>query len=352
MNEEMYEEEDDDLPMQFRRINALNPGFAFNAFNERVNNYLAGQIGVRNYLHQAIYQANQTNQYNSQFLNPMMQQNGTMSPQAMSGFQQSPFPMQSMMPPSHSRHQSTSPTLPMKSPAMGMDGRRMSMPVQTTTPSSVSHPRSASSSQPPTPQPHQKSGQSPEQVPTPPHTAQPQQGSQSAKTSPLLPGSDAHERSIYPLTTKLPVETQQLIDGSPAFANSVYPSQMTAGVPMPSSMGSYSYNPNGKSKHNSHSSSSKPYGLDQTLTPFVMHSSQTASPPFSEPQSAASAPADLDFGMHGSMYNDMGAFNDPNYTFDFGYGNAAHTSGQITPASNVDPSWNDTDFFNYAAASD
>ncbi|CAK4022582.1 Hypothetical predicted protein [Lecanosticta acicola] len=352
MNEEMYEEEDDDLPMQFRRINALHPGLAYNnpAFTDRVNNYLAGQIGVRNYLHQAIFQANQS-QYANQFLNPMMQNNfqaGTMSPQAMNGAfnngqPQSPWPsMQNVRPSSHGHAASIQQQQPYSNAAtpMPQDSRRPSLPVQQGT--SPSH---SASSLPPSPHPmsNQKSGQSPQQVPTPPS----QQHARVPAATPPTPGYE--QQQMYPLTTKLPIETQQLIDGQPAFANAVSPSQLTPGVPMPS-MGTYSYNPNGKPKKSSpNGSPSTLQGLDQTLTSFpIAHSQPT--PPVSEPQSAASASSNLEFGFD-NMYKDFGNFDDSSYGgWDMNFGaSTAGNSGQVTPE---EVNWNDTDFFNYAAASD
>lgn len=357
MNEEMYEEEDDDLPMQFRRINALHPGLAYNnpAFNERVNNYLAGQIGVRNYLHQAIFQANQS-QYANQFLNPMMQSNnyqaGTMSPQAMNGAfnngqtqQPSWANMQNVRPGSHGRSASVATpqgygqdsqhahsNSPKPATPMTSDARRPSLPVQHST------------SQPPTPHAQQTQGQSPQQMPTPPG----QQGTRVPAASPQTSGADRN--MLYPLTTKLPVEAQQLIDGQPAFANAVSPSQLDSGIPMPSNMGTYSYNPNGKPKKDSRNNSpSGMQGLDQTLMAFSTPNNQPNTPPISEPQSGANT---LDFDFSNSMYNDFGNFDGTNsydpFELNFG-GSTAGNSGQVTPN---DVNWNDTDFFNYAAASD
>lgn len=351
MNEEMYEEEDDDLPMQYRRINALNPGLAYSAFNERVNSYLAGQIGVRNYLHQAIFQANQ-NQYANQFLNQSLQSNvngfpsGTMSPSAMTGpfVGQSPAQwampnMSGMQPGQHARSAST-PTdranhaqTQSEQLHSNFDARRMSIPVRTTP--SPSAPSPASQSQNKTP-----------------HSADPQNPSPALQTaripahSPSMPSSSRSDQ-LYPLTTKLPIEAQQLIDGSTAFSHAVHPSMMTAGVPMPSTA-AYNYNPN-FAPRKPHGNT--PTGLQQTLSPYNMHSQQAVSPPYSEPQSAMSAPATLDFGFNGDMFSDLGGFGDSQYNFDLDFGGTSHNSGQNTPASNGEP-WNETDFFNYAAASD
>ena len=79
---------------------------------------------------------------------------------------------------------------------------------------------------------------------------------------------------------------------------------------------------------------------------------QNTSPhsPFDEPQSAASAPANLDFSFNQDMYGGMN-MSDSKYAFNMDFGSGTN-SGQITPAAVLDSSWNPDDFFNYSAASD
>ena len=98
VNEEMYEEEDDDLPMQYRRLTAhLNTGNA--DFNRRLSAYLTGQIATRNALDQVIAQslyrqypnAPQFAQYNpfaASYPSPMMPQTMQQTPDS---FPQSPY---------------------------------------------------------------------------------------------------------------------------------------------------------------------------------------------------------------------------------------------------------------------
>lgn len=63
VNEEMYEEEDDDLPMQYRRLTAhLQTGSA--DFNRRLSAYLTNHVAMRSALDQAI-----TNSYAQQYPN-------------------------------------------------------------------------------------------------------------------------------------------------------------------------------------------------------------------------------------------------------------------------------------------
>ncbi|KAB8532547.1 hypothetical protein FH972_025492 [Carpinus fangiana] len=113
VNEEMYEEEDDDLPLQYRRLTAhLHTNSS--DFNRRLSAYLTSHQAMRNALGQALansyaqsagqdQQGSHTqpwNQLPGQFtLNmPSMSSQNAVSPSAMqhqspSGFRQTPYPM-------------------------------------------------------------------------------------------------------------------------------------------------------------------------------------------------------------------------------------------------------------------
>jgi hypothetical protein len=346
MNEEMYEEEDDDLPMQYRRINALNPSLAYSAFNERVNNYLAGQIGVRNYLHQAIYQANQNYHNNSFFNNPMMQQQQQQQQQqhAQQSWQMNG---QGSQPSAHA--QSSSITTPQgfaqhhhadhgsaTTPVNGDAPRQSLPPQQSATSPGASSPATTQSKSTPT-------------ASQPPTPAASQPNGLSHNLSPANVPQSPYDSSMYPLTTKLPIEAQQLLAGQEA-SFGVQPYQLTPGIPMPS-MSGYTYNPNGKSSMK-RGSVGAALGLDQTLSPYNMHSSSQQE--FGEPSSTACA-LDFNFGydMFGGGNDD---FSDSKYAFNLGLGGDSSAngdgSGQVTPAGGMDSSWNPDDFFNYSAASD
>ena len=308
MNEEMYEEEDDDLPMQFRRINALNPGFAYSAFNERVNSYLQGQIGVRNYLHQAIYQANQS--YNAnQLFNPMMQHNA----------QQQQFQM-SMQPPQQNNHnRSASIATP-----QGFASQRQShndakaAAAGSPTPGLSPTATRTSSSQPPTPH------------------AQP------------LPSPS----SDNPLTFKLDPNMQQLVDNQQG-AFGAQPFQMSGNVPTPSN---YSYHPNLKSAKRD-SGAGAQTGLDQTLSQYGMqHNSYSNAPLYQDPQASLSAPGafgDYNYAGFDMLNSDFNSgSNDAKYAFENDFSSSggltgnANNSGQVTPAG-MENEWNPDDFFSF-----
>lgn len=93
-NEEMYEEEDDDLPLQYRRLTAhLQTGSA--DFNRRLSAYLTNHVAMRSALEQSIHQS-----YAQQFPNAQQYQQG-MFPSPMMGHQQQ---QSGMMQPPHQNY--------------------------------------------------------------------------------------------------------------------------------------------------------------------------------------------------------------------------------------------------------
>ena len=170
INEEMYEEEDDDLPMQYRRLTAhLQTNSA--DFNMRLNAYLTNQVAMRSALGQGIINAYaQDFQQNPNFANAQ-----PYFPSPMMGHQQ----QQMMMQP------------PMQSP--------------TQQPNSPSMHRQAPY---PSPRP-QQSFQSHNGRPA--SIAVPQQASTAAQSSPVLLSS-AERRASMPVTTTEGVKTESSDD--------------------------------------------------------------------------------------------------------------------------------------------
>ncbi|KAK4549120.1 hypothetical protein LTR36_007577 [Oleoguttula mirabilis] len=279
VNEEMYEEEDDDLPMQYRRLTAhLQTQNA--DFDRRLHAYLTNHVAMRTALGQAVQDAwstnnqasnpvnNQGHQYqqNAQFMNPgMMQmqqpvyQQPPMMPQpqmynrSSASYRQTPYPVQSpsgqsMRPNWHNRSASvatpqdafnyqqqsqpqsaqTSPVEPTK-----MDDRRISQSAQQSSPHTpqsqqqqVSSPqhlspvmsRTGSTSNLTTG--FKKLSQSPQQMPTPPQQPlqQLQQPRQQPMPSPFYASFDHQMNSgMTPFSMALPMDSQQLLAGSSAF---------------------------------------------------------------------------------------------------------------------------------------
>lgn len=135
INEEMYEEEDDDLPLQYRRLTAhLQTGSA--DFNRRLAAYLTNQVAMRSAMEQMV-----NNSYPPQFSNPqypptpstmfqspMLPQN--MAQASMQNYNRAapyPSPHQANFRQMHSRAYSMAGPSPASSnPQQSMDHRRMS----------------------------------------------------------------------------------------------------------------------------------------------------------------------------------------------------------------------------------
>jgi hypothetical protein len=173
INEEMYEEEDDDLPSKYRRLTAhLQTNSA--AFNQRLAAYLTGQVGLRTTIDQ--YPSNPYGQQfpsNQQFSQTMYQnlamaqqfQNQMM--QSSSPYRQAPYQIPNMQQRANMHARSASIANPemtsmrTQSPMMYENKQRSmsftSAPVTTASPEQIQTPRSNPSSTPktaypPTPQ--------------------------------------------------------------------------------------------------------------------------------------------------------------------------------------------------------
>nr|OQO32504.1 hypothetical protein B0A51_00913 [Rachicladosporium sp. CCFEE 5018] len=315
INEEMYEEEDDDLPMQYRRLTAhLQTQNA--DFDRRLAAYLTNHVAMRSALGQAVSDAWQNNQFNniSQLMNPNMMQmpmqgqtaqqqqhafnNPMMPPQQQqqpqpqpsrspTKYRQSPYPVnngQAMRPVLHSRSVSIAtpkdqgfrlklPQSAQNSPVdtLQLQDRRMSLPVQQgvpKTPVSYTGPTTSSNggspvmsrtnSQTNLATAHALKQRSPQQGPAQQGSASSQQPSQAAFPSPFNCGNGGFGNGNFdPLSATLPMSTQQLLAGAPADLNlsSMFmpPQQQQTQYNKPSQQPFYSYNPNGKSKSSSSS---------------------------------------------------------------------------------------------------
>lgn len=208
INEEMYEEEDDDLPMQYRRLTAhLQTGSA--DFNRRLAAYLTNQVAMRN----AVEQMGANAYNNQQFAPPQMhysqprpnmfqpsiQHQPQMPHPGMNGYRQAPYPSphQPGYRQTHGRAYSTAamPTSKVQTPptpvSLAMDHRRMSTPA--------------------VPQTALETGNI---KPDPEYMRQ----TQSAQ----IPQAhfNPYWQDMAPFTTSLPPESQQMLAGVPALDHS------------------------------------------------------------------------------------------------------------------------------------
>lgn len=215
INEEMYEEEDDDLPSQYRRLTAhLQTNST--AFNQRLAAYLTGQVGVRTAIDQYLsnpyapqFPGNQQfpqQMYQSpamaqQFQNQLMQSS---SPTSM--YRQAPYQIPNMQQRANMHARSASIANPemanrnVQNPILAGDKKRTmslaSAPVTTASPEQIQTPRSNPSSTP-------KSAHSP----TP--QSYPQQSQSSQQFQPLYNNNFVPDASLF--TMALPAESQMLL---------------------------------------------------------------------------------------------------------------------------------------------
>jgi hypothetical protein len=219
INEEMYEEEDDDLPSQYRRLTAhLQTNSS--AFNQRLAAYLTGQVGVRSAIDQYL-----SNSYAQQFPNPQqfqhnppMYQNPAMAQQfhqqmmqqsnsPTSMYRQAPYPIPNLhQRPSQMHGRSASIANPQltsnktQCPVLPDDEkRRMSLasaPVSTGSPDLTRTPMSNTSSTPKT-------------IPATPRTSFSQQPPLQLFQPQYNAGNINPDLSLF--TTALPAESQMLL---------------------------------------------------------------------------------------------------------------------------------------------
>lgn len=395
INEEMYEEEDDDLPLQYRRLTAhLNTNST--DFNRRLAAYLTNHVAMRTALDQAIsssYAQQYPNQQNwaqqpfaqmqqpwmangmqnqqpmqPQFANPM-----TMQPQMMhnsaASFRQTPYPMPMLQPvqsyrpnmqrpgsvaspqepialqPIISSTQQTSPI------AQSVEQRRTSVtsqqstsaPVATIQQESERLKSSSSSTSLPNLASYEISAQKKSSSVPPANDKDP--GFEQSIPQPFVPASQFIDPqwSMSPFATSLPSDAQTFFD--PSFNPAAF---QTAPMMNPSKAQQpfYSYNPN--SFNNKPRQSYPSYdGMNQTLAPGALDA-MADSTNWPTPPSATTDGAQTPFtpAFNFSSF-DMNGGND---TFQKGYGLPSpdmQRSGYITPGEAewttfIDPSsWAD-----------
>ncbi|OCK73480.1 hypothetical protein K432DRAFT_410663 [Lepidopterella palustris CBS 459.81] len=333
VNEEMYEEEDDDLPAQYRRLTAHLQTNSMD-FNRRLHAYLASQHATRTALASQYDQAF-ANNYAQQFPDAAHFSHQMMQPvvpaqmpppqmfhQSPQSYRHAPYPMasnQGFRPNTHQRSASiaTPQDLPFRSTYLATstaetsrpdEHRRMSLPPQALhsppqpqsddqTHPSLSRSSSSIHSRKQEPcSPHHAFGNQP---PTPPSYAgtpvsQPEPPTQPAyHFMPHLQtmfDSTLQHVNMSPFSMSLPAESQQLL-GSALDPNDPHTPMMMAGSEM-MTQPFYSYNPNPSSK--SQLSNAAGFEVDQTLAPSAAIHVDTTSDGVasSNPPSATSVTTD------------------------------------------------------------
>ncbi|USP73425.1 hypothetical protein yc1106_00699 [Curvularia clavata] len=349
INEEMYEEEDDDLPTQYQRLNAhLHTTSVM--FNKKLHDYIATQHGVRNMF---------MSQYQNQ--NPPFMQFGTQFPSTSGAFPQANnwlnptmLPPQQFSPSSPQGFQQSQPFSP--TTAQAQPGYRQApyhVPQRT-----QSHQRALSIQLPQGPSQFDQSGQSasatattqqtdsnrrlslppqafqtaeqPLQSPainaqsSSPQTASPAAGSvsegQQAASDTTSPSSYSFSPSIYPftsqafntnpLTLSMPPESQQFL-GSFLDPNDARTATLMAGsenLPQPFTP-TYTYNPNKVARTDSATGSAQTLSSGLNLKAESLSDDPSPALPTSIPDSFYSSDAFLTPGNadYDSFFDFQGA---------------------------------------------
>lgn len=328
VNEEMYEEEDDDLPAQIRRLQSLNH-LQTNSmdFNRRLQAYMTSQMGTRTAL---MEQSFPTPAYSNApfFANQFAgapQQPSMLPPQMLHypnpGFQPMQYPTHSFAGPM-GHHRSASMSTPQDmSPYLG------SNPTTPITTEMQHHRRMSMPSQ---------GAQAPQERPSASRTTStvgqdgvvPSTPQFNAVSSPthgtgfpaVTSVSSSQNMSFAPFSTSLPQETQQLLVSPASMGEAYTPSWASGNSPALS----YSYKPN---------SSQMPGGQVTTMdTMFTMPAVDT-NVDTSASDYAVSANTDYNCGfISDSMFSGSSKLGDMTRT------SSSDTSGLVTPG-NVE--WHD-----------
>ena len=304
----MYEEEDDDLPMGYRRLTAhLQTGSA--DFNRRLAAYLTNHVAMRSALDQAIHPYGYPNPAQiapgqpSMFPSPLMAQGIAYSPQQQTPtsprtphpYRQTPYPVPGTpgFRPSHQpvHNRSASMSLPQSMPNGSQsytnnpveqpsptNPRRMSMPASSAVDNGNAAKVSSPFNKPTLSRQASSSSQTGQSAPGE------ERGTFAATTMgpPSQPYFDPGQHyGISPLSMTLPQDSQMLL-GPALNANDPFTSMLMGGNPL-HTPSYYSYNPFGANvKQEPHNPAF--HGMDSTLAPSALSAS-----PKQERQASASA---------------------------------------------------------------
>ena len=348
VNEEMYEEEDDDLPMQYRRLTAhLQTGSV--DFNRRLSAYLTNHVAMRSALDQAI-----TNSYAQQYPNaPQFAHNQNIYPspfmahnmpqqQSPSSFGQPyPTPGTPAYRPGHqARSASASHSTPTYSPNMPAPS-----PVQAVPQTDRRRPSASSKSSSQSPIGAPATPQSIHSRPALPQTSSTfnvkQEGQNSQQMRALPPQSPVQQHhpfggmnefsNLSPFTTSLPTETQMLL-GPALDPNDAFTSMLMAGSEnLPQA---YSYNATSSTLQKPRSFNQSYDGMSATLAPSALDMSPSHQI-YAQPSTTISA-SPVPSPAYQLPYD--GSLHDFSKSQMYAGGNSASGSGTVTPAG-IDGGW-------------
>ncbi|KAK8236108.1 hypothetical protein IWZ00DRAFT_446659 [Phyllosticta capitalensis] len=286
VNEEMYEEEDDDLPAQYRRLTAHLQTNSVD-FNRKLQAYLATHQAGR----QALMDPSMMGAFGQPYPNAphfapqfFMHQPYQMLPPQMihrspQSFRQAPYPSPqtqkpqqrsaSIATPSDSSHQQSTGAQQARSDSVqdrDEQQRRMSMPAQPIRSPSMPS-TNQNTSRPPTSSPDVSKDQKPsfneQQYPAGSTTpATPQQPFFSSPSMPFSMEPTSMPQMTSPFSMALPAETQQML-GPTLDPNDPHTALFMANSEMLPQFSQYTYNPN----YNNPKAHLATQGMNQTLAP-------------------------------------------------------------------------------------
>lgn len=346
----MYEEEDDEMPLQYKRLTAhLQTGSA--DFNKRLSNYLANHVAMRSALDQAItasyaqqypnapqFAHNNQMMYPSPFPSPFTAHSVPQQQQTPQSFVQSPYNTATGTPsyrPVHHFRSASIPnpqdvagypqTIPSSSPVQrtnDRDQRRMSVPTKSVSPQTSAHKlQSSYSGKNPTSPTHpvNEEAQSPAQMQPPPQPAPQAQPQQQRRPHASL--TSYADYSPF-TTTSLPTETQMLI--GPGYGLDPHDPLTAMFMAGSESFPQPPYNSNQLQFHKTRNTHPSYDAMSATLSPSALDMS---------PHDSTISPASVSFP------NNFDVANEFSKELTFTRSNSSHGSGTGTPSlSNQD--WN------------
>lgn len=310
INEEMYEEEDDDLPLQYRRLTAhLQTGSA--DFNRRLAAYLTNQVAMRSAMEQMV-----NNQYPPQYGNPQY-------PQASQGMFPSP-----MMPPQNMTHspQQSYRAAPYPSPHQANFRQLHARAYSMTGPNATPNPREAMDHRRmSTPGNVQQIG--PKPVNTDSKESDPEYMRQTQSAT--VPGSQFPMwQDMLPITTSLPPESQQML-GPALDMNDPFQAQLMNGSDQFTNLAGYPWGDSSRGIKGMPVHPSAWPGMSATLAPSALVSTPTSNA--TTPDTMATTARDStapSSGLDFHFSQESKGLNLQNFD---GFSSEAVDSGQVTP---------------------
>ena len=326
INEEMYEEEDDDLPLQYRRLTAHLQTNSVD-FNRRLAAYLTNQVAVRSAMEQMVNNPYNQSPYpihpqQAMYNSPIMNQHVAQSPNSVYSSRPYPSPHQPGFRQTHVRAYSVAAPNEISSNAVGWQS--LSMPSDTLGGRRMSTPAKIPSS------PGSRSADVNGIKPDPDYQRQ-MQSATAVQSAHLAGNFPPVWQDMGPFTTSLPPEAQQLL-GPGLDPNDPFTSVLMAGSENYISNPYYPWSnvqSNSKLAETTITMHASCNGMSATLAPSVLESGADAlsattatTPPSNDNNIVPSSGLGFNFSQESKVFD---SYSRDDSTLGLG-------SGQVTPA--------------------